>query len=485
MYLEFFGLKEKPFSLTPDPKFFFQSETHKANLEQALYGIMHREGFIVVTGAIGAGKTTLCRTIYDKLDRKTHTAMILNPFLSEDELLETVLHEFGILEKGGQRLSKKEMLDKLNEFLLNTLKGGENAILIIDEAQNLPMPALEQIRILSNLETDKEKLLQIILVGQLGLLRLLNSPELQQLDQRIPVKCQINPLKKEEVQRYIEYRITVAGSSGEVAFAPDALDLIYEYSLGIPRVINLICDRSLLGAYTQQTTKINKALVLKAVENLKLEKPVMSKQKMAELTSGVPPAATASATPGGPSKFSSSKVRLPFIIGGSVVVLTAFGFLIFVLIQGKGIRATLERQNQQHQQEASSLRRERARLEGERSRLEKEMADLKEQVETLRTRPSATSPVAVSEELKDSFTIFLGVFKDKDSAVEKGASLKELGYKAYVVGLSGTSPEKQYRLVLGSFKEKEEAEKVLARLHNRAELMDARVMAFSEISRVD
>ena len=131
------------------------------------------------------------------------------------------------------------------------------------------------------------------------------------------------------------------------------------------------------------------------------------------------------------------------------------------------------------------MRRERARLEGERSRLEKEMADLKEQVETLRTRPSATSPVAVSEELKDSFTIFLGVFKDKDSAVEKGASLKELGYKAYVVGLSGTSPEKQYRLVLGSFKEKEEAEKVLARLHNRAELMDARVMAFSEISRVD
>ncbi|HHT9132722.1 MAG TPA: ExeA family protein, partial [Candidatus Tripitaka californicus] len=339
MYLEFFGLKEKPFSLTPDPKFFFQSETHKANLEQALYGIMHREGFIVVTGAIGAGKTTLCRTIYDKLDRKTHTAMILNPFLSEDELLETILHEFGILEKGGQRLSKKEMLDKLNEFLLNTLKGGENAILIIDEAQNLPMPALEQIRILSNLETDKEKLLQIILVGQLGLLRLLNSPELQQLDQRISVKCQINPLKKEEVQRYIEYRITVAGSSGEVAFAPDALDLIYEYSLGIPRVINLICDRSLLGAYTQQTTKINKALVLKAVENLKLEKPVMSKQKMAELTSGAPPAAPASATPGGHSRFSSSKVRLPFIIGGSIVILVAFGFLIFVLIQGKGIRA--------------------------------------------------------------------------------------------------------------------------------------------------
>ena len=476
MYLEYFGLKEKPFSLTPDPKFFFQSETHKANLEQALYGIQHREGFIVVTGAIGTGKTTLCRTIHEKLDRKTHTAMILNPFLSEDELLETILHEFGVLEKGGQRLSKKEMLDKLNEFLLNTLKEGENAILMIDEAQNLPMPALEQIRILSNLETNKEKLLQIILVGQLGLLRLLSSPELQQLDQRISVKCQINPLKKEEVQRYIEYRLTVAGSSGEVAFAPDALDLIYEYSLGIPRVINLICDRSLLGAYTQQTTKVNKGLVLKAVENLKLEKPAAPKQKVAEMTSS---SVTPSAAPGITSRLSPSRVRLSLIIGGIIVIIGVLGgFLAFVIVQGKGIKANLLRQHQQHQQEVKAWQREKTRLD-------KEMVGLKEQVETLRARASATSPVAVPEELKDSFTIFLGTFKDKDSAVQKGTGLREFGYKAYVIGLSGASMEKQYRLVLGSFKEKEEAEKVLTKLHHRAELAEARVIAFSEVPGVD
>jgi type II secretory pathway predicted ATPase ExeA len=468
MYLEFFGLKEKPFSLTPDPKFFFQSETHKANLDQALYGIRQREGFIVVTGAIGTGKTTLCRTIHEKMDRKTHTAMILNPFLSDDELLEAILHEFGILEKGGQRLSKKEMLDKLNEFLLNTLKEGENALLIIDEAQNLPMPALEQIRILSNLETDKEKLLQIILVGQLGLLKLLKSPELQQLDQRISVKCQINPLKKEEVQRYIEYRLMVAGSSGEITFAPDALNLICEYSLGIPRVINLICDRTLLGAYTLQTTKIDKGLVQKAVENLKLEKPEGAKKKMADFAPGGAPGT-------GLPKVGLVRARVPFIIGGIVIVLGALIYFIVDNFASKRARATLERR---HRQEARAWHIER-------SRMEEELTALREQIEALRARPPATSPVAVPEELKDSFTIFLGIFKDKDSAIQKSTSLRDFGYKAYVIGLGDPSSERQYRLVLGSFKERKEAENVLVKLHERPELQEARVTIFSEALRVD
>ncbi|MGR3295629.1 MAG: ExeA family protein, partial [Candidatus Bathyanammoxibius sp.] len=230
MYLEFFGLKEKPFSLTPDPKYFFMSETHKTNLDLSLYGIKTREGFIVITGAIGTGKTTLCRMILEKMDRKTHSALILNPFISEDELLESILHDFGITVKDTAKRTKQEMINQLNEFLLNALKEGENAILIIDEAQNLPTPVLEQIRILSNLETEKEKLLQIILVGQLGLMRLLESPQLKQLDQRISVKCQLSPLKKEEIQKYIEHRLMVAGSKGQINFTPKALALIQEYS---------------------------------------------------------------------------------------------------------------------------------------------------------------------------------------------------------------------------------------------------------------
>ncbi|MEE9584108.1 MAG: AAA family ATPase, partial [Candidatus Brocadiales bacterium] len=272
MYLEFFGLKEKPFSLTPDPKYFFFSETHKTNLDLSLYGIKTREGFIVITGAIGTGKTTMCRMILEKMDRKTHSALILNPFISEEELLESILHDFGITAKSAGKRSKQEMINQLNQFLLNALKAGENALLIIDEAQNLPLPVLEQIRILSNLETEKEKLLQIILVGQLGLMRLLQSPQLKQLDQRISVKCQISPLKKEEVQKYIEHRLMVAGSKGQINFAPKALAVINEYSLGIPRMINLICDRALLGAYTRQTTDITTEIVVKAVENLKLQR---------------------------------------------------------------------------------------------------------------------------------------------------------------------------------------------------------------------
>src|SRR3989338_8058683 len=243
MYLEFFGLKEKPFSLTPDPKYFFLSETHKTNLDLSLYGIKTREGFIVITGAIGTGKTTMCRMILEKMDRKTHSALILNPFISEDELLESVLHDFGIMTKATEKRTKQEMINQLNEFLLNAFKEGENALLIIDEAQNLPLPVLEQIRILSNLETEKEKLLQIILVGQLGLLRLLQFPPLKQLDQRISVKCQLSPLKKEEIQRYIEYRLMVAGSAGGITFSPESLELIYEYSMGIPIEYSYISSR--------------------------------------------------------------------------------------------------------------------------------------------------------------------------------------------------------------------------------------------------
>lgn len=455
MYLEFFGLKEKPFSLTPDPKFFFQSETHKTNLDLALYGIKAREGFLVITGAIGTGKTTICRTILGRME-KTHSALILNPFLSEEELLESILHDFGIMEKGAQKLTKQEMIDRLNQFLLDTSKAGENALIIIDEAQNLPLPVLEQIRILSNLETDKEKLLQIILVGQLGLLRLLKSPQLKQLDQRISVKCQLSPLKKEEVQRYIEYRLMVAGSAGGITFSPESLELIYEYSMGIPRLINLICDRALLGAYTLQSTSIEKETVEKAIENLKLEKKE-SKMKMPGFTS-----------------FASSRVSMPVLIAGIVIAVAAIGFLIFQNVQGlraKSAKRTLE----------SRLRQLNLARQVEKSRLEEELKTLQKQVEELSVRApipqtAPTAPtVAIPPELRGVYTILIGAFKDKESAVQRTSGLKGVQQKAYVIA-SG----KDYRLVLGQFKERNEAETVLQSLQTRGELAGAKVLTFSE-----
>ncbi|MFQ5862838.1 MAG: AAA family ATPase [Candidatus Brocadiales bacterium] len=459
MYLEFFGLKEKPFSLTPDPKYFFLSETHKTNLDLSLYGIKTREGFIVVTGAIGTGKTTMCRMILEKMDRKTHSALILNPFISEDELLESILHDFGVMGKSAGKRTKQEMIDQLNQFLLNALKEGENALLIIDEAQNLPLPVLEQIRILSNLETEKEKLLQIILVGQLGLMRLLQSPQLKQLDQRISVKCQLSPLKKEEIQKYIEHRLMIAGSKGQIDFSPKAMALIHEYSLGIPRMINLICDRALLGAYTLQTTNITKEIVEKAVENLKLRR---KEPKM---------------TLPGEAPARPHKVGVPVLIPAIVIGAGAIGFLIYQNIQGlEGSRArrVLERQ----------LAQVKIGRQIEKSRLEQEITKLQEDIKTLKTRsaaPPATPPVIIPDEWKGSFTIFLGVFDDRESAIEKAKGLRGVKQKAHVIAIGTEGGSRKYYLVLGNFKDQEKATNVLDELQVQGELLDAEVMAFAEV----
>ncbi|MEE9584059.1 MAG: AAA family ATPase [Candidatus Brocadiales bacterium] len=463
MYLEFFGLKEKPYSLTPDPKYFFLSETHKTNLDLALYGIKTREGFIVITGAIGTGKTTMCRMILEKMDRKTHSALILNPFISEDELLESVLHDFGIMVKSTGKRTKQEMINQLNQFLLDALKEGENALLIIDEAQNLPLPVLEQIRILSNLETEKEKLLQIILVGQLGLMRLLQSPQLKQLDQRISVKCQLSPLKKEEIPKYIEHRLMIAGSKGQINFAPKALALIHEFSLGIPRMINLICDRALLGAYTLQTTDITKEVVVKAVENLKLQRKE-PKMTIPEKTSA-----------------GRSKIRLPVLIPAIIVGAFAIGFLFYQNLQGmkssRGKRA-VERQ----------LAQARVSRQIEKTRMEQKLFKLQDEVEELKARPPAplaTPPVVIPDEWKGSSTIFLGTFGDRESAVERAKGLRGVTKKAHIIAVGTEEGGRSYRLVIGNFKDTEEAMEALNELQVQGELLDAEVIPFTEVVKVE
>jgi general secretion pathway protein A len=279
MHEEYYGFTEKPFSLTPDPKYLYKSHSHANAFDVLQYAIRRREGFIVVTGDIGTGKTTLCRAVLDELDRKTFTALVLNPFLTEEELLRLILQDFGVVSRDElQRgrlagISKQELIDTLNAFLLSLLPLGAGALLIIDEAQNLPPEVLEQIRILSNLETDKEKLLQIVLVGQLNLQEKLKSPGLRQLDQRVSIRCELNPLTREETAAYIAHRLAIAGGATAVSFLPKAIDRVHRHSGGIPRLINMVCDRALLGGYSARTATITPEIVDSAAASLELDPP--------------------------------------------------------------------------------------------------------------------------------------------------------------------------------------------------------------------
>jgi general secretion pathway protein A len=276
MYEDYYGLTEKPFSLTPDPKYLFRSESHASAFELLQYAVRRREGFVVVTGDIGTGKTTLCRALLEQIDRNTFTALVLNPFLSEEDLLKLILQDFGVVSREDvkrgylTRVSKQELVETIYDFLLGLLPLRASAVLIIDEAQNLPMPVLEQIRILSNLETDKEKLLQIVLVGQLNLQPLLRSAQMRQLDQRVSIRYQLRPLTRNEVAAYVEHRLTIAGGADAVSFQARAINTVHSCTGGIPRLVNLVCDRSLLAAYADRSNSVTRDMVERAAESLDL-----------------------------------------------------------------------------------------------------------------------------------------------------------------------------------------------------------------------
>jgi general secretion pathway protein A len=279
MYEDYYGFVEKPFSLTPDPKYLYKSESHANAFDLLQYGVRRREGFVVVTGDIGTGKTTLCRAILDHLDHRTFTALVLNPFITEEDLLRMILQDFGVVSREEVKrgrlagITKQELIDTLNDFLLALLPLGASALVIIDEAQNLPRQVLEQIRILSNLETDKEKLLQIVLVGQSNLKDVLRAPELRQLDQRISIRYELRPLNREETSAYVAHRLTIAGGGAAVNFTPTALELVHRCTGGVPRLINLLCDRALLGAYSQRATRIAPDMLRNAAATLDLAVP--------------------------------------------------------------------------------------------------------------------------------------------------------------------------------------------------------------------
>lgn len=265
MYRQFFGLKEKPFNVTSDPNFLFLSRVHKEAFSHLIYGIKERKGFLEITGEIGAGKTTLCRALINQLDINTKSAFIFNSTLPELQLFQMILEDFGLLV---ERRTKSAMLKQFNNFLLDELSKENNVVLIIDEAQNLKSSVLEELRILSNLETEKEKLFQLILVGQPELREKLNTPSLRQLKQRISVRFHITPLERDEVGEYINHRLHVAGSDGNICFSDDALKIIYKYSGGIPRIINMTCDKALLSAYVMETKYIDSALIEKGIQEM-------------------------------------------------------------------------------------------------------------------------------------------------------------------------------------------------------------------------
>jgi general secretion pathway protein A len=263
MYTSFFGLSEKPFAITPDPRFLYLSERHAEALAHLLYGINESGGFIQLTGEVGTGKTTVVRTLLSRVPHHADVAVIMNPRVTPAEFLLTICEELGVPVDTADRGSVKQMVDALNRRLLNAHAEGRRIIVLVDEAQNLSIDVLEQVRLLTNLETPTQKLLQIILIGQPELRELLDRTDLRQLAQRITGRYHLKPLSREETQGYVRHRLKVAGATEEI-FTPAALRELHRLSSGVPRVINVACDRALLGAYTQEVRKIDSALVRRA-----------------------------------------------------------------------------------------------------------------------------------------------------------------------------------------------------------------------------
>ena len=267
MYLNFYGFREKPFNLTPDPRFVFLSKTHKEAFAHLLYGVNHRVGFIALTGEVGSGKTTVLRALLSQLDADRHrTALIFNPCVSPELLLQNINREFGIPTDTSNHTS---FLDSLNVFLLRQNAEGRTVVLVIDEAQDLEASVLEQIRLISNLETDREKLIQIILSGQPEFVQILKRNEMRQLSQRINVRYHLQAMDFQDTVHYINHRLEVAGGRGGVLFSGRELRRIYRYSGGLPRLVNAACDRVLLTGYARNTARIDSRIAAIGIRDMK------------------------------------------------------------------------------------------------------------------------------------------------------------------------------------------------------------------------
>jgi general secretion pathway protein A len=271
MYTDFYQLWEEPFRITPDPRFLYLTPQHREALNHMLYGLSERKGFICITGEVGAGKTTLCRALLNGLPETWHSALILNPVLTETQLLRAIVDEFGIETRRRDRLG---LLTLINDFLLRINCRARDAVVIIDEAQDMPHKTLEMTRLLTNLETEKQKLLQIVLVGQPELRDRLRRPRLRQLAQRITVRYHLQNMSRQDTEGYLRHRLRVAGVKEEggrpvLRFDRGAIREIHRYSRGTPRLVNAVGDKALLAGYVYRTSRINRRIVRRAIRELK------------------------------------------------------------------------------------------------------------------------------------------------------------------------------------------------------------------------
>jgi general secretion pathway protein A len=429
MYEDYYGFVQPPFSLTPDPRFLYRSESHDIALQQVWQAIRRKEGFIVLTGDIGTGKTTLCRTILEQFDETTFTALLLNPFLSVEELLREVLLSFGVVSKESLRkgrlssASKHELVRTLHDFLLSLVSLHGSAVLIIDEAQHLSPEVLEEIRILSNLETNDQKLLQVVIVGQLNLIDILHKAELRQLEQRVSIRCSLRPLTREELEAYVTHRLWVARGSTSVAFTPKAFDLVHAISGGVPRIINLVCDRSLMVGCEKQTHRITEDEVVGAANQLGLELPKTKLKVEREATTSAPRRVL---------RIAAMAVAAVLFAGAAIG-----GFML-------GSPASWFDA-------------------GDTPAVPRPPARVLPVVVSALPAPIELTPVPIPPYQEGSFIISLGTFEDPRQVQRVEARLAELKLRPYSIDLSieGTV---QRRLLLGRFSTRPEAEEVRQKL---------------------
>jgi len=314
MYEKFFGFTEKPFNLTPDPDYFFLSSVHKRALDYLVYGLESGMGFIQITGEIGSGKTTLIKSLLRNLSRQVKVAYVIHSKGTFTQILRMILEDLEVVEV-DRRLSKEALLSRFRDYLVEQARRGNSVVIIIDEAQNLSVEALEELRMLSNFETEKAKLLQIVLVGQPELRDLLRRPDLEQLRQRVTVRFHLYPLSEDETRAYIRHRLKVAGSDGSVRFTVGACRLIHRYSGGLPRLINVACDATLLAGFVEERRVFSEKFVREALAELADERP----ERLTEPEQPEPPA-TPRRRPRAPLVVAAVAAVLALAMAGALVV---------------------------------------------------------------------------------------------------------------------------------------------------------------------
>ena len=423
VYLDFYKLREMPFAITPDPAFLFLSNTHQSVIDKILHGIRSRMGFILLTGEVGTGKTTLCRSILDSLDGDAETAYIVNPSLSGRELISNILDDLGI--ECQPNSSKKELIDKLNLFLLSTANT-RPVVVIIDDAQTMPLDAIEDLRLLSNLETDKTKLLQMVLVGQPELLDFISGPQMRQLRQRVAIHCNLEYITREEIDRYIARRLFIAGDQGHIRFTQSAIKKIYKASKGVPRLINKICDYALTAGYIADDFTIGPRYVKKAIEELGDLAHVQTYPSF-----------------GQPGRWWHAR--------HTKLVLTAASCLfLFIAVVSLNYFFELTAFTSGKKTEVhSDLGRELTLTKSE-------------TLDQVPDAPISTMAPAIGCSVSSAFALQLGSFKNRLDPAGSGSYYKERNVEAHWHQLDIGSKGKWYRVFTGPFVTKEEAEKFKA-----------------------